>query len=107
VAVVPELKSAAFVFNTKCGKGYLSCRKARRTGWPAPATIRIEGGSVSFQLGGEEIELVALIVNEGGENKVLQSKSTLGGDASFAAGPVSTRRVEHTSTSNGRSRGED
>jgi lipid-binding SYLF domain-containing protein len=88
IVIVPSLKTAAFVFGAKFGKGYLSCRKPSGMNWSAPATVRIEGGSVGFQIGGEETDLVMLVMNEGGENKLLQSKFTLGGDASVAAGPV-------------------
>jgi lipid-binding SYLF domain-containing protein len=88
IVVVPSEKSAAFIVGAKFGTGYLSCRKASGTGWSAPATIRIEGGSFGFQIGGKETDVVMLVMNEGGENKLLASKFTLGGDASVAAGPV-------------------
>src|ERR1019366_2597414 len=52
IVIVPDLKTAAFVFGGKYGKGYLSCRNKRGPGWSAPATVRIEGGSVGFQIGG-------------------------------------------------------
>ena len=88
IVVVPSEKSAAFLVGAKFGTGYLSCRKASGQGWSAPATVRIEGGSVGFQIGGKETDVVMLVMNEGGENKLLESKFTLGGDASVAAGPV-------------------
>src|ERR1700682_4132548 len=50
--IVPGLKTAAFVFGGKYGKGYLSCRNKSGTGWSAPGTVRIEGGSVGFHIGG-------------------------------------------------------
>ncbi len=88
IVIVPDEKSAAFIVGAKFGTGYLSCRKASGNGWSAPATIRIEGGSVGFQIGGKETDVVMLVMNEGGRNKLLESKFTLGGDASVAAGPV-------------------
>lgn len=88
IVIVPGEKSAAFLVGGKFGTGYLSCRKASGTGWSAPATIRIEGGSVGFQIGAEETDVVMFIMNSGGENKLLESKFTLGADASVAAGPV-------------------
>jgi len=88
IVVVPDEKSAAFLVGAKFGTGYLSCRKASGIGWSAPATIRIEGGSFGFQIGGKETDVVMLVMNKGGENKLLESKFTLGGDASVAAGPV-------------------
>jgi lipid-binding SYLF domain-containing protein len=66
----------------------LSCRKTSGVGWSAPATIRIEGGSVGFQIGAKETDVIMLVMNEGGRNKLMESKLTLGGDASIAAGPV-------------------
>src|SRR4051794_12916149 len=52
IVIVPGLKTAAFVFGGKYGKGYLSCRNKGVSGWSAPATVRIEGGSAGFQIGG-------------------------------------------------------
>jgi lipid-binding SYLF domain-containing protein len=88
IVVVPDEKGAAFLVGAKFGTGYLSCRKTSGTGWSAPATIRIEGGSIGFQIGAKETDVIMLIMNEGGERKLMESKFTLGGDASVAAGPV-------------------
>src|ERR1700693_2842854 len=66
IVIVPDLKTAAFVFGGKYGKGYLSCRNKSGTGWSAPGTVRIEGGSVGFQIGGSETDLIMLGVNERG-----------------------------------------
>jgi len=73
----------------KYGKGFVSCRdeKARRD-WSAPGAIRVEGGSVGFQIGGSETDAVMLVMNKRGVEKLLSSKFTVGGDASVAAGPV-------------------
>jgi len=96
IVIVPGLKTAAFLVGGKFGKGYLSCRKASGTGWSAPATVRIEGGSVGFQLGGEETDLIMLVMNQGGEDKLLSSKFTLGGEGSVAAGPVGRTATAQT-----------
>lgn len=88
IVIVPGLKTAAFIVGGKYGKGYLSCRNANGTGWSAPGTIRIEGGSFGFQIGGSETDLIMLVMNAGGQEKLLSSKFTLGGEASVAAGPV-------------------
>ena len=88
VVIVPDLKTAAFVVGGKYGKGYLSCRRASGGGWSAPATVRIEGGSVGFQIGGSTTDLVMLVMSARGAEKLLESKFTLGGEGSVAAGPV-------------------
>ena len=88
VILVPGLKKAAFIIGGKYGRGFASCRKANGVGWSAPAPIRIEGGSVGFQIGGEATDFVFLVMNDRGANSLLHSKVRLGADASAAAGPV-------------------
>jgi lipid-binding SYLF domain-containing protein len=50
--------------------------------------MRIEGTSVGLQAGGAESDVVLLVMNKAGMEKLLKSKFTLGGEASAAAGPV-------------------
>src|SRR5207244_12118470 len=58
------------------------------SGWSAPAAVKVEGGSFGFQIGGSETDVVMLVMNKRGAEKLLSSKFTLGADASVAAGPV-------------------
>ncbi len=96
IIIVPSLKTAAFFFGAKFGKGYVSCRKHDGVGWSAPGTVRIEGGSVGFQIGGSETDLIMLVMNQGGEDKLLASKFTLGAEGSVAAGPVGRTATAQT-----------
>jgi lipid-binding SYLF domain-containing protein len=96
IVIVPGLKTAAFVVGGKYGKGYLSCRKGNGSGWSAPATVRIEGGSFGFQIGGSETDLIMLVMNARGEDKLLSSKFTLGAEGSVAAGPVGRTATAQT-----------
>jgi lipid-binding SYLF domain-containing protein len=96
IVIVPDLKTAAFVFGAKYGKGYLSCRSKVGPGWSAPATVRIEGGSVGFQIGGSSTDLIMLVMNERGADKLLSSKFTLGAEGSVAAGPVGRTATAQT-----------
>lgn len=88
VILVPGLKKAAFILGGKYGRGFASCRKAGGVGWSAPASIRIEGGSVGFQIGGSEQDVLLLVMNDSGMKHLLSNKFTLGGEATAAAGPV-------------------
>ncbi len=88
IMIVPGLKKGAFIVGGKYGKGFVSCRKKGGAGWTAPGSIRVEGGSFGFQIGGEETDVFMLVMNEKGMNRLLTTKFTLGGDASAAAGPV-------------------
>jgi len=86
VGVVPGLVKGAFVFGAEYGQGVVTCRTA--TGWSAPVFIRMAGGSVGFQIGGQGTDLVLVAVNKNGFQDLLKDKFKIGGDASAAAGPV-------------------
>jgi lipid-binding SYLF domain-containing protein len=86
--IVPGMKSGAFIVGGKYGRGFAMCRREGKGGWGAPAAIRIEGGTFGLQIGGKETDLVMLVMNERGMNRLMESKFTLGGQASVAAGPV-------------------
>lgn len=85
--LVPGLKKGAFVFGAKFGRGFVMCRK-KGAGWSAPGAVRVEGGSVGFQIGGSETDVIMLVMNQRGAERLMSSKFTVGGDASAAAGPV-------------------
>src|SRR5882672_2641601 len=86
VAVVPTMLKGGFIVGAKYGRGLASCRTAK--GWSAPAFFVVTGGSVGFQIGGQAVDLVMLIMNQDGMKHLLSSQFALGADASVAAGPV-------------------
>ena len=88
VVIIPGMKKGAFIVGGKFGKGFFLCRRHSGVGWSAPAAVRVEGGSFGFQIGGSETDVIMLVMNQRGAQKLLSSKFTLGGDASVAAGPV-------------------
>lgn len=88
VIIVPGMKKGAIVVGGQYGRGFAECRHADGMGWGAPAAVRVEGGSVGFQIGGSSTDVVMLVMNESGMHKLLSDKFTLGADASIAAGPV-------------------
>jgi SH3 domain-containing YSC84-like protein 1 len=96
IVIVPGLKTGAFILGGKYGKGYLSCRSKSGSGWSAPATVRIEGGSIGFQIGGSTTDLIMLVMSERGADKLLSSKFTLGAEGSVAAGPVGRTATAQT-----------
>jgi lipid-binding SYLF domain-containing protein len=86
VAVVPTMLKGGFIVGGKYGRGLASCRTVK--GWSAPAFFVVTGGSVGFQIGGQAVDLVMLIMNKDGMKHLLSSQFALGADASVAAGPV-------------------
>jgi len=94
VVVIPDLKKGAFILGGEYGSGVMSCRTAGR--WTPPVFMQLMKGSWGFQIGGQEIDLVLLVMNRRGINKLLDDKVSLGADASVAAGPVG--RSAHAAT---------
>jgi lipid-binding SYLF domain-containing protein len=88
VVVVPGMKKAGFIIGAKFGRGFAVCRHAGGTRWGSPAAIQIEGGSVGFQIGASETDVVLLVMNDGGMRHLESDKFTIGGEATAAAGPV-------------------
>lgn len=86
--VVPGLKKAGFIVSAQYGKGFMTCRKSDHGPWSAPAAITIEGGGVGFQIGGSETDVFMLVMDKEGEDHLMSSQFTLGGEGEVAAGPV-------------------
>src|SRR5271165_5047853 len=89
VIVFPSVKKVAFGVGAEYGRGAMVCRTGEhfRGAWGAPAMYALEGGSVGFQIGGEETDLILLVMNGRGMDSILSSKVKLGGDISVAGGP--------------------
>lgn len=87
VLVIPSLKKAAFIVGGEGGSGVMSCRHSNGA-WGTPVFMQLTKGSVGFQVGASSTELVLFVMNASGAEKLLSNKTTLGTDASIAAGPV-------------------
>jgi len=87
VVIIPSVKKAALGIGGQYGHGYINCRKAGG-GWSAPGGISVKGGSVGFQIGGAATDVIMLVKNDRGAEKLLSSKFTVGADGTVAAGPV-------------------
>jgi lipid-binding SYLF domain-containing protein len=94
VAVVPSMLKAGFIVGARYGRGVASCRTPK--GWSAPAFFTVEGGSFGLQIGGQAVDLVMLVMNQEGMQKLLSSEFKLGADASVAAGPVGRHAAADT-----------
>jgi SH3 domain-containing YSC84-like protein 1 len=86
VVVIPALKKAAFVLGAEYGNGLMSCRHSGE--WSAPVFMQLGKGSWGVQIGAQTIDLVLLVMNANGMEKMLRNKVSLGAEASVAAGPV-------------------
>ena len=97
VAVIPGMKKGGFIFGANYGKGLMSCRTDTGDGpWSAPSMFLLQGGSFGLQIGAQSVDLILVIMNLSGVESLLNSKFTLGGDASVAAGPVGRTAAAET-----------
>jgi lipid-binding SYLF domain-containing protein len=87
VAVFPSVKKGGFVVGAQYGKGVISCRKPGGS-WGSPAFLTIGGGSFGLQIGGQAVDLVLLIMNDGGVESLLKDKFEIGAGAAVSGGPV-------------------
>ena len=97
VIIVPGLKKAGFIVGGDYGKGYALCRHAG--GWAGPAAISVGGGSFGAQIGVESTDIVMLVMDRKGMQKLASDKFTVGADASVAAGPVGRTTAADTDAS--------
>ena len=88
IVIIPGVKKGAIGVGGQYGRGYISCRKDSGSGWSAPGGVRIEGGSFGLQIGGTDSDVLMLVMNDRGVDRMLASKFTVGADAAVAAGPV-------------------
>jgi lipid-binding SYLF domain-containing protein len=86
IVVVPDMKKAAFLVGGQYGRGFAMCRVPGS--WSAPAPVRMTGGSFGLQLGADSTDIVLLVMNERGLERLLSDKLSLGLDVNVAAGPV-------------------
>jgi len=84
IAVVPGFKKGAVVVGVGYGRGFISCRNG--SGRSAPGAVTLESGSLGVQIGGEEIDIVILSLDQERRSKLLSDRFTVGEDASAAWG---------------------
>ncbi len=88
IIVVPNLKAGGFIVGAQYGAGFFSCRKPSGVGWSAPGSIKLSGGKFGLLIGAKETDVIMLVMNKDGMNRMLSDKFQIGGEASGAAGPV-------------------
>jgi SH3 domain-containing YSC84-like protein 1 len=86
IVIVPGMKKAAFFVGGQYGRGFASCRIPGS--WSAPAPVRLTGGSFGAQLGADSTDIVLLVMNEKGLERLLSDKFSIGADVAAVAGPV-------------------
>lgn len=87
IAVFPDVNKAAFVVGGRYGQGALVVRNENGA-FSNPVFVRLAGGSVGWQIGVQQTDVVLVFTTKAGIDRITKGKMTLGADASVAAGPV-------------------
>lgn len=88
VVVFPSTIKGAFIIGAQRGRGVISVRDRAKGTWSNPAFLTITGGSFGLQIGGQELDIVLVVMNRKGLENLLRNQFEVGGEASAAAGPV-------------------
>jgi lipid-binding SYLF domain-containing protein len=88
IAIFPGVKRAGFVVGGQWGRGIISVRDIKTRRWSSPAFLTMTGGSVGAQIGGEEVDIILVIMNRTGVERLLSNEFKVGGALSAAAGPL-------------------
>ncbi len=86
VLIVPSLLKASFLIGGEGGSGVLLSRD-RDAGWSDPAFYTLGAGSLGFQIGIQDSEVLFVIMTDEGLEAMIDKHVKLGADASIAAGP--------------------
>ncbi len=89
VVVCPDIFRAGLVFGGEGGACVLSARAADGE-WSFPAFYNLGGGSFGAQIGVQNSQVMMLVMTSSGLNTLLNSQVKFGGEASGAAGTLST-----------------
>jgi lipid-binding SYLF domain-containing protein len=98
LAIFPGVLKVGVLVGASRGSGIV-LRKDEKSGeWSRPAFFKIQSGSLGLQLGAQYTDLILLIMNEQGVERLLEEKFVLGADVSVAAGPVGREASAETNT---------
>jgi SH3 domain-containing YSC84-like protein 1 len=92
VVIVPAVLKFTVGNSGSHGAGVMTCRGGIGFygPWGAPVMVALEGSSAESQLNGSATDFILLLMSPRAVDQLLDGKVKLGGDASSAAGPISS-----------------
>ncbi|EKD28149.1 MAG: hypothetical protein ACD_79C00416G0001, partial [uncultured bacterium] len=87
IGIFPGVKKGGYILGGQYGRGVI-IKKNDMNKWSAPALFKIHGGSIGFQIGIQEVDLILFFVDEASFNDILESGYNVGVNISASAGPV-------------------
>ncbi len=90
VAIFPDMLKAGFIVGGTYGTGVISVRQGDGS-WSAPAFYEMGGASLGFQIGGQSMDLILVVMKQRGLDGLLKNQVKFGADIAVVAGPVGRR----------------
>lgn len=87
IAIFPNTVKAGFIFGGHRRRGFIAARDADTGEWSLPAFLTLTGGSFGLQIGGQAVDLILVVQNRRGLEKLLANEFKIGGDASRWSAP--------------------
>ncbi len=94
VIVIPGTYRAAFALGGRAGKGVAVHRT--NEGWSEPVFVNLAGLSFGVQIGASKTDLILLVMNEIGLQKLLRDEIEIGGELGAIAGPIGREAAAST-----------
>jgi len=88
VAVFPGVKKGGLLIGGEWGRGIISAKSMKSGTWSAPAFLTLTGGSIGAQIGGQEVDLLLVVIDQKGLEQLASNQFKLGADVGVSAGPV-------------------
>lgn len=88
ILIYPQILKAGFILGGSGGTGVFLANDPKTGNWSQPAFYTVGSVSFGFQIGGEAAETVILAMSQKAVDSLYTSSVKLGGDTSFALGPV-------------------
>lgn len=100
VAILPHVYKAGFIVGAEGGNGVLIAKTSPGQ-WGSPAFYTLASGSVGFQIGAQDVEMLLIIRNEKALQAILKNQGKFGADGGITVGVFGAGMEASTTTAVG------
>jgi lipid-binding SYLF domain-containing protein len=86
--IFPQVLKAGYILGGSGGTGVLVVREEKTGDWSQPVFYTIGSASIGLQFGAESAQTIMMVMSKKAVHSLYKSSVKLGGDTSFAVGPV-------------------
>lgn len=86
--IIPRLGKGGLIFGGSGGRGLVVVKDAETGIWSQPAFYTVGSASIGLQIGGQESEVIYLVMSDSGMSALMDTKFQVGADGTVVGGPV-------------------